>query len=469
MLNPADDAFLADLNAALPGVADPVPPSFLEEPRGMMQGIGGVLARPRNVDEVALIIRKCAAAKVGVVPYGGGTGLVGGQIMDQGAAPLILSLERMKALRHVDPVGNTLTVEAGMTLAEVQAAADQVGRMFPLSLASEGSCRIGGNLATNAGGVQVLRYGNTRDLCLGIEAVLPDGSIHHGLKRLRKDNTGYDLRNLLVGSEGSLGVITAAVLKMVAKPAELATCFAVVRDPRAASELLSRMQTALDGLVSAFELVHGTGFDFLAETMPEIRVPFADRPEWMVLAEIGGGVGSGLEPRMMAVLETALEDGLIEDVVVAQSAAQRDAFWTVRETIPEANKRVGAISSHDISIPLDRVAEFIDAGIAALKPFGAVRLNSFGHLGDGNLHYNVFPPKGEAKADWMHLKREIMTLIHDLVTEFDGSISAEHGVGRLKAGDLERYGDPVKLAVMGQVKQALDPVGIMNPGAVLRG
>ncbi len=468
MLNPADDAFLTALNAAVPDVVGPIEPRYLEEPRGMMQGVGGVLARPRTVGEVSDIIRICSERGVAVVPYGGGTGLVGGQVVEGDFAPLILSLERMNALRSVDPVGNTITVEAGMTLAAVQDAADAIGRMFPLSLASEGSCLIGGNLATNAGGVQVLRYGNARDLCLGIEAVMPDGSIHHGLKRLRKDNTGYDLRNLLVGSEGTLGVITAAVLKVVPKPSELTTCFAIVDSPSAAAELLARMQRALDGLVSAFELMNGVGFDFLIETMPEVRRPFDGSPDWMVLAEVGSGADADMEARMGAVLETALEDELISDVVLAQSAAQRDDFWAVRETIPAANKRIGAISSHDISIPQDRIAAFIDEGQEAIKRFGDVRLNCFGHLGDGNLHYNVYPPKGEAKADWAHLKRDVMDVIHDLVHAYDGSVSAEHGIGRLKVDDLQRYGDPAKQVAMRAIKDAFDPKGIMNPDVILK-
>mgnify|MGYP005985063765 CR=1 FL=1 len=467
MLNPADDAFLALLNEAIPDVAGPIEPRYLEEPRGMVTGQGGVLARPRSTEEVATLVRLCGEHGVAVVPYGGGTGLVGGQVATGATAPLVLSLERMSAVRNVDPVGNTITVEAGMTLAAVQDAADQAGRMFPLSLASEGSCLIGGNLATNAGGVQVLRYGNARDLCLGVEAVMPDGTIHHGLKRLRKDNTGYDLRNLLVGSEGTLGVITAAVLKLVQKPAALTTCFAIVEGPRAAAELLARMQVALDGLVSAFELMSGVGFEFLHETMPEVRTPFEGAPEWMVLAEVGSGVDADMETRMSAVLAAALEDGLICDVVLAQSAAQRDAFWTVRESIPAANKRIGAISSHDISIPQDRIAAFIDEGRTALAPFGPLRLNCFGHLGDGNLHFNVYPPKGNAKADWAHLKRDLMDVVHDLVHAYDGSISAEHGIGRFKADDLQRYGDPAKLTAMRGIKTALDPMGIMNPDVIL--
>ena len=468
MLKSAENAFLAVLNAAIPNVASQMEPRYLEEPRGMMRGKGGVLARPCTVGEISDIIKLCVDHHVAVVPYGGGTGLVGGQVVSGNSAPLVLSLERMNAVRSVDPIGNTITVEAGMTLAAVQETADAVERMFPLSLASEGSCLIGGNLATNAGGVQVLRYGNMRDLCVGIEAVMPDGSIHHGLKRLRKDNTGYDLRNLLIGSEGTLGVITAAVLKLVQKPTELTTCFAIVDSPSAATELLARLQFDLDGMVSAFELMNGVGFDFLHETMPEVRTPFDGEADWMVLVEVGSGAHANMETRMGAVLEIALNDGLIKDVLLAQSASQRDDFWKVRETIPAANNLIGAISSHDISIPQDRIVAFIKEGQAAIKQFGSVRLNCFGHLGDGNLHYNVFPPKGESKADWIHLKDDVKAVIHDLVHTYDGSISAEHGIGRLKSTDLQKYGDPTKLASMAAIKNALDPTGIMNPDVILK-
>ncbi len=468
MLNPADESFVAVLNAAVPGVVGQIEPRYLEEPRGILQGAASALVRPRTVGEISEIMRLCSDNDVAVVPYGGGTGLVGGQVVAGNYAPLVLSLERMNSLRDVDPIGNSITVEAGMTLAAVQEAADDVERMFPLSLASEGSCLIGGNLATNAGGVQVLRYGNARDLCLGIECVMPDGSIHNGLKRLRKDNTGYDLRNLLIGSEGTLGVITAAVLKLVQKPTELTTCFAIVDSPSAAAELLMRMQFALDGMVSAFELINGVGFEFLHETMPEVRTPFDGEPDWMVLVEVGSGPYANIEPRMVAVLETALNDRLISDVILAQSAAQRDEFWTVRESIPAANNRIGAISNHDISIPLDQIATFVEKGHAAIKQFGNVRLNCFGHLGDGNLHYNVYPPKGEVRADWVHLSRDVMAVIHDLVHTFDGSISAEHGIGRLKSDDLQKYGDATKLASMTAIKKALDPKGIMNPDVIFK-
>lgn len=467
MFNPADADFAHRLNEAMPDVAGPAAPRYLEEPRGLVAGQSAILARPRTVQEVSHLVKICSDARVAIVPYGGGTGLVGGQVNGQDSGALVVSLERMTAVRHVDPIGNSITVEAGLTLAAVQEAADHADRMFPLSLASEGSCTIGGNLATNAGGVQVLRYGNTRDLCLGLEAVMPDGSIHHGLKRLRKDNTGYDLRNLLIGSEGSLGIITAAVLKLVQKPKHTTTCFAVVQGPRQAAEVLARLQGDLDGIVSAFELMNHAGFEFLQQTMPTVRLPFEAVPPWSILFEIGAGDGANMEHRVNTVLEAAFEAGLVTDAVVAQSQAQRDAFWTVRESIPLANKLVGAISSHDISIPQDRIADFIDEGQQALAQLGPVRLNCFGHLGDGNLHYNVYPPEGQAKADWAHLKRDVMDVVHDLVHAYDGSISAEHGIGRLKADDLQKYGDPAKIAAMKAIKTALDPKGIMNPGVIL--
>ncbi len=467
MLNPADSDFLEVLRAELPAdLCCDAPPAYLEEPRKLFRRNAALLARPRTVEQVSTILRLCNRARVAVVPYGGGTGLVGGQVMPDGPAPLVLSLERMNAVREADAAGNVMIVEAGAILADVQAAAETVDRLFPLSLAAEGSCRIGGNLATNAGGVQVLRYGNARDLCLGLEVVLADGSIHHGLKRLRKDNTGYDLRNLMIGSEGTRGVITAAALKLFPRPREVATAFLAIEGPQAAVALLGQMQDALDGLVSAFELIHRTGFDFLAETLPQVRLPFADRPEWMVLCEVGGGQGANVEARLMAVLEAAFENGLATDALLAQNGAQRAEFWEVRESIPLANALIGAVSSHDISVPVHRIPAFIAEGAARVDALG-LRLNCFGHLGDGNLHYNVYPPKGGTKADYKHLATDAKRAIYDLVAAYDGSFSAEHGVGRLKTGELARYGDPVKLATMRAVKAALDPNGVLNPGAVV--
>jgi FAD/FMN-containing dehydrogenase len=467
--NSVTEDFIARLRAVLPDAAfREVMPAYLEEPRGRWKGQAGVLVAPGSTEEVATLVRACAEACVPVVPYGGGTGLVGGQLSPEGPVPVLLSLERMRAVRGVWPEENVMVVEAGAILQDIHAEADAVNRLFPLSLAAKGSARIGGNLATNAGGVNVLRYGNARDLCLGLEAVLPDGTIWHGLKRLRKDNTGYDLRNLLIGSEGTLGVITAAALKLFPKPAGEGTALMVVDSPEAALSLLSLARDHMGEGVSAFELMHRAGLDFLAETMSDMRLPFLNPPEWFVLIDIG--LARGLDPAeaLEALFVEAAEAGLVSDGMIAQSAAQRHEFWDVRETIPEANRRIGSISSHDISLPLSAVAGFIAKGNAALARLGPFRINCFGHLGDGNLHYNVFPPKDETRDAYTDQRDAIKRLVHDLVHEMDGSVSAEHGIGRLKVDDLERYGDPAKLAAMRAIKAALDPKGILNPGAILR-
>lgn len=469
MLAPATDAFASTLGESLP--ADTVRPAdarYLEEPRGQFVTPSGLLALPRTTEEVATIVRACRTARVGILPYGGGTGLVSGQIMPDGPKPLILSLERMTRVRGIWPEENVLIAEAGAVLTDVQAAARNAGRLFPLSLASEGSARIGGLLSTNAGGVNVLRYGNARDLCLGIEAVMPDGSVLHGLKRLRKDNTGYDLRHLLIGAEGTLGIITAAALKLSPIPAGEGTAMLVVDSPAAALSLLAMAGARIGGGVSMFELMHRQGLLFLDETMPDIRQPFTDRPEWSVLIEVG--LPTGLDPAeaLEELFADALEAGLVSDGVIAQSEAQRSELWTVRETIPLANRRIGAISSHDISVPLSAVPEFILRAGAGLEKIGRFRTNCFGHLGDGNLHYNVFPAKGDPPTRDGRLRRQIKDFVHETAHDLGGSVSAEHGIGRLKTGDLERFGDPAKLAAMRAIKAALDPLGIMNPGAVLR-
>ncbi|MDF9303618.1 FAD-binding oxidoreductase [Tritonibacter mobilis] len=468
-LNPATPAFLDTLSARLPADTLRRPEArHLEEPRGRYAGQAAAVALPRSAEEVAEIIRAAHAARVGVVPYGGGTGLVGGQVMTEGATPILLSLERMRGIRALYPEENVLIAEAGAVLADVQAAAAEAGRLFPLSLAAEGSAQIGGNLATNAGGVNVLRYGNARDLCLGLEAVLPTGEIWHGLSRLRKDNTGYDLRNLLIGAEGTLGVITAAALKLSPIPANAGTAIFTVRDPEAAVALLTRARDAVGEGVSAFELIHRQSLEFLAEKLPELRQPFESHPEWCVLIELGLGKGQDAEAALADLFEQAMDAELTDDGVIAQSEAQRQALWALREHIPEANRLIGSVSSHDISVPISRIPEFIPAGwkaIANLDP--SLRINCFGHLGDGNLHYNVFPAPGRSRADYEDLRGDVKRIIHDLVYDYGGSMSAEHGIGRLKVGDLERYGDPVKLAAMRAIKEALDPHGIMNPGAVV--
>lgn len=468
MLNPCDTAFAASLSSLVPeGTLSAPEPRHLEEPRGRWTGQAGVLARPRSTSEVATIVRACAAAGVGVVPVSGGTGLVGGQIMVSGPAPLLLSLERMTALRGVWPQENAMVVEAGMVLADVQAEAERVGRLFPLSLASEGSCRIGGNLAANAGGTAVLRYGNARDLCLGLEAVLPDGTVFNGLTRLRKDNAGYDLRHLMIGSEGTLGVITAASLKLFPRPAARVVALLSVPSPAAALELLALCGELAAGMVSGFELIHRMGFDFLAETGFDLRAPWGPVPEWLVLLELE--LPAGLEPEvtMATVYEAGAEAGLVTDGVVATSEAQADAIWALRETIPLANRKVGAVSSHDISLPLSAIPGFIAEAPQAIAGLGAFRVNCFGHLGDGNLHWNVFPDRGHTKAEHEGARDEVKRVVHDMVHGLGGSVAAEHGVGRLKVADLARYADPGKLAAMRAIKAALDPRGIMNPGAVL--
>jgi len=468
MLNPADSAFETILRGQLPDAAfRPLSAKYLEEPRGRYQGTAGVLVAPETVDQVATVIRACATAQVGVVPYGGGTGLVGGQVLPEGPAPVILSLERMKTIRNVWPAENVLLAEAGAVLQDIQTAAEDADRLFPLTLAAQGSCQIGGNLATNAGGVNVLRYGNARALCLGLEAVLPNGDIWHGLKRLRKDNTGYDLRDLLIGAEGTLGVITAASLRLFPRPAGEGAALMVVGSPADALDLLALAQEHCGETVSAFELINGMGLQFLTETMPDVRLPFDDIPEWMVLVDLGVARGQSASDMLEGLFADGFERGLVSDGVIAQSAGQRADFWAVRETIPEANKRIGSIASHDISLPLSVIPEFIERGARMLAQIGDFRINCFGHLGDGNLHYNMFPQAGRDRSEYDPLRDAIKDAVHGLVHEYDGSFSAEHGVGRMKVADLARYGDPAKLAAMRAVKAALDPAGIMNPGAVL--
>ena len=467
MLNDVTPKLEAKLRARLADSAFRDPLAYVTEPRGRWQGKGLVVA-PATVQEVSAVVQACAAENVGIVPYSGGTGLVGGQLLQDGPTPVVLSLERMARIRAVYPSENVMTVDAGVILADVHRSAEAEGRMFPLSLASEGSARIGGLLATNAGGVNVLRYGNARAQCLGLEVVRPDGSIWDGLTRLRKDNTGYDLRDLFVGSEGTLGIITGAALRLVAPPAEVGTAMLAVDSPSAALELFGLAQARLGDGISAFEIIHRQGLDFLAETNLPFKPPFADQPDWMVLIDVGLPVGLDPSDALEQVFMAGHEAGLVTDGVIAQSQAQRDDLWSIRETIPEANRRIGSVSSHDISLPLSKVPEFIVKAGDALAHIGAFRINCFGHLGDGNLHYNVFPVQGCSRADHDNVRAQIKTCVHDLTHGFGGSVSAEHGVGRLKVADLERYAPPEKLAMMRSIKQALDPKGIMNPGAVLR-
>ncbi len=463
-LEPADER----LAAILPrDVLREVTPAYLEEPRGRFHGQAGLVAAPRDAEEAAAVIRACARARVAVVPRGGGTGLVGGQIMAGGPAPLILSLERMNAIRAVFSDEAVMIAEAGATLQQARDAAAEAGRQFPLSLASQGTAQIGGVLSTNAGGVNVLRYGNARALCLGIEAVLPSGVVMRDLKRLRKDNTGYDLRDLLIGAEGTLGIITAASLVLAPIPAESGVAMLSVESPGAALSLLSLAQARMGGGVTAFELISGQSFDFLNRYFPQMRQPFAEPPSWSVLIEVGLPAGLAAGEALEGLFLAASEDGLASDGVIAQSGQQAADLWSLREHIPLANRAVGAIASHDISLPLSEVASFIRDAQAMLAAAGDMRINCFGHLGDGNLHFNLFPAKGRRREDYDSIREALSRRIHEMVVARGGSFSAEHGVGRLKGGDLERWGDPARLAAMRAIKQALDPLGIMNPGAVL--
>lgn len=468
---PASPALIEDLKAALGPkgwLAPEDAPGLFAEDRDRFEGRGAFVARPASTAEVAAVVARCAATKTPIIPVSGATGLVGGHVTLADPPPVILSLERMTRIRDVDAADNALIAEAGVVLADVQAAAAAVDRLFPLSLASEGSCRIGGNLSTNAGGVNTLRYGNARDLTLGIEAVMPDGSVFNGLKRLRKDNMGYDLRHLMIGAEGTLGIITAAALKLHPRPQEVAVAFLATPSPRAAVDLLHFLRPRVGDVISAFELIDRVGFGFLADGGFDHAAPLDPMPKWSVLVECGGrrGVTEALE----AALAAAFEADLATDGVIAQSEAQAAAFWNVRETIPLGNRAVGAISNHDISVPVAGLPRFIDETTAAVARFDPeMRVNCFGHVGDGNLHFNVFPPKGRAKGDYANQRDEIKRLIHDLTDAADGSVGAEHGVGRLKVDDLTKYGDPGLLAAMRAIKAALDPDGIMNPGAVLAG
>ncbi len=459
---------LETLKASLPATAFRDDATrYLEEPRGRWQGQAIAVVAPSNVFEVSNLLKSCNEMGVSVVPYSGGTGLVGGQILEDGPAPVLLSMERMKTTRAFDAEAGTLTVEAGAILQDVHGIAEAEGWIFPLTLASQGSARIGGLLATNAGGVNVIRYGNARDLVLGVEAVMADGTIVNTLSPLRKNNMGYDLRHLLIGSEGTLGVITAASLRLFPKPRETGAALLAVPSPEAALRLLRLAQKTIGEGISAFELIGRMGFDFLAEVGPEVRQPFDIIPEWCCLIDLGLAHGSCQEALEQLYIQAA-EAGLVSDGVIAQSEQQRTDFWSIRENIPEANRRIGSVSSHDISVPVARIPEFINKAPGRLAEINSFRINCFGHLGDGNLHYNVFPEPGKTRADHNDERGAVKTCIHDLANELGGSVSAEHGIGRLKVDDLERYGDPGKLAAMRAIKGALDPNGILNPGAVLR-
>ena len=439
--------------------------------RKRAQGRALAVVRPGNTAEVAAVVKACAAAGASIVPQGGNTGLVVGSVPDGSGTQVVLSLGRMQAVRSIDAANLTVTVEAGCILQNLQSAAEAAGFLFPLSLAAEGSCTIGGNLATNAGGTQVVRYGNARDLCLGLEVVTAQGDIWHGLTGLRKDNTGYDLRDLFIGSEGTLGIITAATMKLYPQPAAQLTAWAAVPSLEAAVALLGLAHQKLSAGLTGFEVMGQFALSLVNKHFPTLRVPLWEQSPYCVLLENSDSESEAhARAQLEGLLETAFEQGTVSDAVVAESIAQANGLWHIRESIPLAQAEEGLNIKHDISIPVSRIPAFCAETDALLqREIPGVRLVNFGHLGDGNLHYNVQAPEGgDAAAFLRDQEAQVNTLVFQQVLKFEGSISAEHGVGSLKADTLPHYKNPVALAMMRSIKQALDPNNLMNPGRVLR-
>jgi len=441
---------------------------YLTEWRGLFDGVTPLVLRPARVSAVAAIVRVAQETQTGLVPQGGNTGLVGGQIPDRSGAQVVVSLERLNTIREIDALNNTMTVDAGCTLQTVQDSAADHGRLFPLSLASEGSCQIGGAISTNAGGTAVLRYGSMRDLLLGLEAVLPNGEVWNGLTRLRKDNTGYNLTQLLAGAEGTLGIITGAVVKLSPAPKSTETAFAAIPGPQAAVELLAHLQQASGGLISTFEIISRGGLDLVLRHFTDTKDPFTHRGAWYVLAEATAGTEGWLRGVMEAAWSAAMEAGLISDAVRAESEAQRRQLWALRENMSAAQKREGASIKHDVSVPVSSVPAFLDkavAGVEAALP--GIRPVPFGHIGDGNIHFNLSQPVGMDPHRFLAQRQHLNDIVHAAVASFGGSISAEHGIGALKRHEIARYKPPAALNAMRAIKTALDPNGIMNPGKLL--
>jgi FAD/FMN-containing dehydrogenase len=438
----------------------------LEEWRGTWRGHSPLLLKPATTAEVSHILAICNETGTPIVPQGGNTGLVGGQIPLGGE--VLLSLSRMNRVRSVDRSGANMIVEAGLTLAGAQAAASDAEMYFPLSIASEGSATIGGNLATNAGGVHVLRYGMARDLVLGLEVVLADGRVLEMLRTLRKDNTGYDLKNLFIGAEGTLGVITAAALKLFPKPADYATAFVAIPDPKAAVNLLAHLQSATGGQLSAFELIARSGLELVLAHIPGTSDPLPAPSPWYVLAEASGAVRFDLGRVLEDALGAASEKGLATDAAIAASEAQRAALWRLRENLSEAQKKEGASLKHDIAVPIAAIPDFVARAIpAVLKIVLGSRPVPFGHLGDGNLHFNFSLPAGGDGAAFLAARDKVARAVHDIVHEFQGSMSAEHGIGVMKRDELLHYKSAAEIEVMRALKRMLDPNNILNPGKVL--
>ncbi len=436
---------------------------YLTDWRGRYQGAAQCIVRPGNAAEVAAVVRACVAAGAPIVPQGGNTSLCGAATPDGEGRAVVVSLSRLNRIVAVDPQNNTISVEAGCTLAAVQEAARAADRLFPLALAAEGSCQIGGNLSTNAGGVQVLRYGNTRELTLGLEVVLPSGELWNGLRGLRKDNTGYDLKQLFIGAEGTLGIITAAVLKLFPLPKTQTTCWLNVASPSVAVDLLNRAKTAFDAQLTAFELISEAALGLVLQHIPGTARPTAHGP-WYVLAEF-----SAADPAVVERwLAGRLEAGEVADGALAASQAQAAKLWALRENISEAQKIEGISIKHDVSVPVSAIPAFLErADVLLAQAFPGIRVIAFGHVGDGNLHYNLSKPDAQENATFIAAQPAVNRIVHDAVHALGGSISAEHGIGQLKREELLRYKSPVEIALMRSLKQAIDPQGLMNPGKVV--
>ncbi len=449
---------------------------FLTDWRENYLGKALAIVRPATTEEVSAVVKLCAAEGVAIVPQGGNTGMSGGATPQEDGREIVLSLTRMNRILEIDKVGYTMTVEAGVVLKTIQEAAADADRLFPLSLGAEGSCTIGGNLSTNAGGVQVLHYGNARQLVLGLEVVQPNGDIWDGLRALKKDNTGYDLRDLYLGAEGTLGIITKAILKLWPKPKDNATSWSAVPSPQAAVELLSGAYAASEDNVTSCELMGRQGIDLVLHHIPGTSDPLAEKHDWYVLMEWSstrppreGDNSGGLRDKMEAYLGEAMETGLVLDAVIAQTEAQSKALWALRENHTEASKQEGPSIKHDISVAVSKIPPFVPEGLAAMeKALPGCRPLVFGHVGDGNLHFNCQAPAGWDKARFVQYIEPISGAIYDLVTAYGGSISAEHGIGRIKLEELAHYRSRTELDVMRQLKRALDPHNIMNPGKVIR-
>lgn len=447
-------------------------PRYFEDPRNSFTGQACLIVMPGTVEQVAQIVKLCNAHKAGIIPYGGGTGVVAGQLAPDSQNAIILSLEKMNRIREISPLEGVMVAEAGCILENLHEAAATHSLQFPLSMASKGSCSIGGNLATNAGGIQVLRYGNARDLCLGIEAVLPNGALLNELSPLRKNNTGFDLRHLLIGSEGTLGIITAATLVLMPIDPETVTVFCAIRSPADALSIYRHLRADLGECVAGLELMSDFGLELVTSHFKDLRNPLSQNHPWYLLVEITGHIG--IRDRVEKTLSSCIDDSILSDAVIAESEAQRTALWDLREKTPEANSVNGAFCNSDTAVPIGKVDVFIAETTKAIKAIGSdLRINSYGHIGDGNIHHNVFPAAGVSKKEFVAAfpKRveAVRMAINDVTHRFNGTISAEHGIGRLKSKDFEIYVSESKREAIKKIKTALDPNNVLNPGALISG